>query len=285
MLVPNPRDTDYICRQITRYKPSTLVNVPSLFFLLLANPKFKTLDHSNLDDCVSAAAPFPEEAQRELEAIVGRGKLLEVYGMTETSPLTVMNPSKSKRKLGHIGLPILNTRLKLVEPQTGEEVGIGQPGEICVKGPQVMIGYHNKPAETESAIDGDGFMHTGDVGIMDEEGYIKLVDRTKDMIIVSGFKVFSKKVEEALAEHPAVEMIALVGIQNPERPGSELVKAFITIAPGYRGEIDDDDLKQDILTFAQKRLAPYEVPKQIEIRSELPLTAVGKIDKKQLRQS
>lgn len=285
VLVPNPRDTDYICRQITRYKPSTLVNVPSLFFLLLANPKFKTLDHSNLDDCVSAAAPFPEEAQRELEAIVGRGKLLEVYGMTETSPLTVMNPSKNKRKLGHIGLPILNTGLKLVEPQTGEEVGIGRPGEICVKGPQVMIGYHNKPAETESAIDGDGFMHTGDVGIMDEEGYIKLVDRTKDMIIVSGFKVFSKKVEEALAEHPAVEMIALVGIQNPERPGSELVKAFITIAPGYRGEIDDDDLKQDILTFAQKRLAPYEVPKQIEIRSELPLTAVGKIDKKQLRQS
>ncbi|MFH1135047.1 MAG: AMP-binding protein [Pseudomonadota bacterium] len=283
VLVPNPRDTDHICSQMTKYKPRVLVNVPSLYFLLLANPKFKEVDHSQLEICISAAAPFPEEAQRELESIVGRGKLLEVYGMTETAPLTAMNPSKGRKKLGSIGLPLLNTDLKLLEPGTGREVGIGEPGEICVRGPMVMSGYHKKPDETALAIDADGYMHTGDVAVQDEEGYLRIVDRTKDMIIVGGFKVFSKKVEETLSEHPAVEMIALVGTSQPDRPGSETVKAYVTIAPGYEYGGDEAALKADILKMAKERLAPYEVPKVIEIRKELPLTTVGKIDKKQLR--
>ena len=281
VLIPNPRDTDHICNEIAKYQPSTLVNVPSLFQMLLANPRFKTLDHSRLLTCICAAAPFPEESQKEFEEIVGHGKLMEVYGMTETAPLTVMNPAANKKKLGTIGLPILNTEIKLVDPTTRNEVPIGEPGEICVRGPQVMVGYYNKPKETAAAIDAEGFMHTGDVAIMDEEGYLRIVDRTKDMIIVGGFKVFSKRVEEIMAGHPAIEMIATIGMANPQRPGSEIVKAYITRSANADSE--EEALKAEIFAFAREKLAPYEVPKVIEFRDELPLTTVGKIDKKVLR--
>ncbi|MBN1881620.1 MAG: AMP-binding protein [Deltaproteobacteria bacterium] len=282
ILVPNPRDTKYITSQIKKYRPTTLVNVPSLYQLLMADPDFRNLDHSNITSCLSSAAPFPEESQKELEAIVGKGKLVEAYGMSETSPLIASNPYKGKRKLGSIGVPILNTDVKLVDPATGKEVGIGEPGEICVKGPQVMVGYYKKPEETKNAIDKDGYMHTGDVAIMDDEGYLKIVDRTKDMIIVGGFKVFSVKVEDVLSEHPAVDLIATIGLPNPERPGSEIVKAFIQLKPEYV-EKDSDALKEDITTYARERLTPYETPKVIEFLDEIPLTAVGKINKKVLR--
>jgi long-chain acyl-CoA synthetase len=283
VLIPNPRDTDHICAELVKYKPTSLVNVPSLFLMLIDNPKFKTLDFSNLDTCISAAAPFPEEAQKKLEDIVGKGKLLEVYGMTETSPLTTMNPYKGKKKLGSIGLPLLNTDIRLLEPGTGREVEVGQPGEICVKGPQIMVGYYNKPEETKMVIDKDDYLHTGDVAVQDEEGYLRIVDRTKDMIIVGGYKVFSRKVEEVLSEHPAIGAVALIGILNPERPGSELVKAYITMNPGYQFDGNEEALKGEIFNFAKAKLAPYEIPKTIEIRKELPLTSVGKVDKKVLR--
>jgi long-chain acyl-CoA synthetase len=283
VLIPNPRDTDHICKELAKYRPTALVNVPSLFQMLIANPKFKELDHSNLDRCISAAAPFPEDSQRELENIVGQGKLLEVYGMTETSPLTTMNPSMGEKKLGSIGLPLMNTDIRLVDPDTGKVAAVGEPGEICVKGPMVMPGYYNKPEETRLVFDSDGYFHTGDVAVQDEEGYLRIVDRTKDMIIVGGFKVFSTKVEEVLTEHPAIDMIALIGLPNPERPGSELVKAFVTIRPDYTFDGDEEALKVDILKMAKDRLTPYEVPKYVEIRKELPLTTVGKVDKKILR--
>jgi long-chain acyl-CoA synthetase len=202
--------------------------------------------------------------------------------MSETSPLIASNPFKGKRKLGSIGLPLLNTDVKLMDPVTGKAVGVGEPGEICVKGPQVMVGYYKKPEETKLAIDKDGYMHTGDVAIMDEEGYLRIVDRTKDMIIVSGFKVFSVKVEDVLSKHPAIDMIATVGVPNPERPGSEIVKAFIQLKPEYAGK-DKDELTKDITSLAREKLTPYEVPKVIEYMDELPLTAVGKMDKKRLR--
>lgn len=283
VLIPNPRDTEHICKELAKYRPTALVNVPSLFQMLIANPEFKKLDHSNIETCVSAAAPFPEESQRELESVVGRGKLCEVYGMTETSPLTAMNPFRGKKKLGSIGLPLLNTDITLKDPDTGKVVELGQPGEICVKGPQVMQGYYELPEETALVFDEDGYFHSGDVAVQDEEGYLRIVDRTKDMIIVSGFKVFSKKVEEVLCEHPAIEMVALIGIPNPDRPGSELVKAMVTVMPGYDFGGDEDALKADILKMAKEKLSPYEVPKLIDVREELPLTAVGKVDKKVLR--
>jgi len=282
VLIPNPRDTAHICKGIKKYKPTVLVNVPSLYQILLKDPEFKTLDHSELDICISAASPFPKESQEQLESIVGSGKLLEVYGMTETSPLTVMNPSEGTKKLGHIGIPILNTEFKLEDPDTGQEVPLGEAGEICVKGPMVMKGYLNKPEETEKAIDKDGYMHTGDVGIMDEEGYVRIVDRTKDMIIVGGFKVFSTKVEDVISKHPAIDSMALIGIDNPDRPGSEIVKAFIKLTPEYESK-DKEAIKQEIIEFAKENCSPYEIPKLIEFSEELPLTAVGKIDKKVLR--
>ncbi|MFX1325270.1 MAG: AMP-binding protein, partial [Promethearchaeota archaeon] len=253
--------------------------------LLINTRKFKRLDHSKLDICISAASPFPVESQKQLESMVGEGKLLEVYGMTETSPLTTMNPYKGKRKLGSIGLPLLNTELKLVDPETGKEVPLGEPGEICVKGPQVMKGYYNKPEETKKAIDEDGYMHTGDVAIMDEEGYLRIVDRTKDMIIVGGFKVFSAKLEDSLTKHPAIDMVATVGIPNPERPGSEIVKAFIQLDPSFEYDGNEEALKEDIIAFARENCAPYEVPKLLEISEELPLTVVGKVNKLLLRKS
>ena len=153
--------------------------------------------------------------------------------MTETSPLTTMNPDKGERKLGSIGLPLLNTDIRLVDPGTGREVAVGEPGEICVKGPQVMAGYYNNPDETRQVFDADGYLHTGDVAVQDEEGYLRIVDRTKNMIIVGGFKVFSKKVEEVLVEHPAIDMIAIIGLPDPERPGSEHVKAVVALKPDF----------------------------------------------------
>ncbi len=283
ILIPNPRDSDHIIKELAKYKPSVLANVPSLYQILMKNPKFKELDHSQLKYCVSAAAPFPEESQREFEAIVGKGKLIEAYGMTETSPLSASNPSRGVKKLGSIGLPLNNTEVKLVDPSTGKDVPVGEPGEICVKGPMVMKGYFNKPEETKNAIDSDGFMHTGDVGVMDEDGYMKIVDRTKDMIIVGGFKVFSAKLEDTLTKHLAIGMVATVGVDNPERPGSEIVKAFIQLDPEYDYDGNEDALKKNITEFAKENCSPYEVPKIIEIVKELPLTTVGKVDKKSLR--
>jgi long-chain acyl-CoA synthetase len=189
----------------------------------------------------------------------------------------------AKKKLGTVGVPFLNVETKLVDPDTGEEVPLGKAGEICVRGPVVMQGYYNRPEETQNAIDQDGYMHTGDVAIMDEDGFMRLVDRTKDMINVGGYKVFSSKVEETIARHPAIGMIALVGVENRQRPGSELVKAFLQLDPSHSHKGDESALKEDIIRFARENCSPYEVPRMIEIIEELPLTAVGKIDKKALR--
>jgi long-chain acyl-CoA synthetase len=282
VLIPNPRDTDHIINEIEKYRPNALANVPTLYQMLLKNPKFKEIDPTIIQDVISAAAPFPKESQQILESVIGKGKLIELYGMTETSPLSAGNPSKGKKKLGHVGLPLSNTDFKIVDPETKKEVPLNEPGELCVRGPMVMQGYHNKPEETKKAIDGDGFMHTGDIGVMDDEGYVKIVDRSKDMIIVGGYKVFSTKLEDKLSEHPAVHLVATIGLPNPDRPGSELVKAYIQIDPDYEYK-HKDSLKNDIIKFARENCAPYEVPKFIEFVEELPLTTVGKINKKALR--
>jgi long-chain acyl-CoA synthetase len=245
--------------------------------------EFKELDHSKLRLCISVASPFPKESQIELENIIGKNKLLEVFGMTELSPIATMNPYLGKKKLGTIGMPIQNVQLKIIDPIDETPVPLGENGEILVKGPLVMKGYYNKPEETANAIDKDGYMHTGDIGLMDEDGYITIVDRKKDMIIVGGFKVFSTKIEDILSKHPAIGMIALIGEPNPDRPGSEIVKAFIQINPNFRHNGTEGDLKENINSFARKNCAPYEVPKIIEFVSSLPLTSVGKIDKKTLR--
>ncbi len=283
ILVPNPRDTNHICEEIRHRKPSFMANVPTLYQMLMTNPKFRRLDLSTLKVCISGAAPFPKESQAELEEIIGKGKLLEVYGMTETSPVSTMNPALGKKKLGSVGLPFFNTEVKIVDAFSGEEVPVGEAGELCIRGPLVMRGYHNKPEETRNALDGDGYMHTGDIGVMDEEGYIRIVDRAKDMIIVGGYKVFSSKVEDVLSAHPAIAVMALIGVDHPEKPGSEIVKACIQLAPDHEYDGDEEALKKDILSFAREKCAPYEVPKIVTFMDEIPLTTVGKVDKKTLR--
>ncbi|ACL04348.1 AMP-dependent CoA ligase/synthetase [Desulfatibacillum aliphaticivorans] len=283
MMLPDPRNVNMIMDFLEKEKPYIFGNVPSIYYMLLAQPRFKTIDHSSLAQCVSAAAPFPVDSQKQLEAVIGQGKLIELYGMTETTGVAVMNPLHGAKRLGAVGLPLPNTDVKIVDTATGEEAPLGEPGEILVRNPMIMQSYFKKPEETRKAVDSEGFMHTGDVGFMDEDGYITLVDRTKDMLIVSGFKVFSKKVEDIMADHPAIEIMALIGAPNPDRPGSELAKAFVTLDAEYAFDGDREALKADIIAFAKEHLAPYEVPKEIEIIEEMPLTSVGKLDKKVLR--
>jgi acyl-CoA synthetase (AMP-forming)/AMP-acid ligase II len=284
ILIPDARNVEHYCQEFARYRPTLMTNVPSLYQMLLDEPMFRTLEFSQLRVCISGAAPIPVEAFRTLEALVGAGKVVEVYGMTEASPLLTMNPRKGLKKIGSVGIPIQNTHLKLVDLDTGaNEVALGEEGEVIARGPQVMKGYYNKPEETAHALrdfQGEPWFHTGDVGKMDEDGYLTIVDRTKDMINVSGYKVFSKEVETTLYENPSIEFCAVVGTQDPERPGSEIVKAMIQLRADC---IDKDEIEKEIMHHCRDNMAPYKRPKIIEFVDELPLTSVGKVDKKALR--
>ncbi|MHA1803934.1 MAG: AMP-binding protein, partial [Promethearchaeota archaeon] len=280
LLIPNPRDTSHMIKLIEKWKPQIIVNVPTLYLMLIQDPKFRKLDLSSVRVYVSGAAPFPSESIKEFESIVGEHKLLEVYGMTEASPIVTMNPYLGKRKIGWVGVPVSNTEVKIVDvSDKTKEVPLGEAGEIAVKGPQVFKGYWNKPEETKNALK-EGFFYTGDVGMMDEDGFIKIVDRTKDMIIVSGFKVFSKEVDDKMNKHPLIELASCVGVPDPERPGSELVKLFVKLNEGIQ---PTEEVKQDILNYARENLAKYKVPKIIEFVPNIPLTVIGKVDKKALR--
>lgn len=286
VLIPNPRDTKHIVNEMGKYKPTILVNVPSLYMMLVEEPGFHKLDHSGLSFCLSGASPFPVESIRELEAIVGSNKVLEVYGLTEASPIITMNPRHGRKKVGTVGVPVAGTHVRLVDLETGtSQVPVGQEGELIASGPQIMKGYLNKPEETAIALrehDGRIWLHTGDVGRMDEDGFFSIVDRTKDMLSVGGFKVFSKEVEEKLYEHQAIEFCAIIGVPNLKRPGSEIVKLVVQTRQSYRNR-PEDQLREDILEFARQNVSPYKVPKIIEFVDTLPMTAVGKVDKKALR--
>ncbi len=285
ILIPNPRDTKHIVKEMARYQPTILVNVPSFYMILMEEPGFRKLDFSRINFCLSGASPFPVESIRELERIVGQGKVLEVFGMTEASPIVTMNPHKGRKKVGTVGLPISNTRVRLMDLGTGStDVSPGEEGEIVVAGPQVMKGYFNKPEETALALrehERDIWLHTGDVARMDEDGFFTIVDRAKDMLNVGGFKVFSREVEEKLYEHPGIEFCAIIGVPNQKRPGSELVKLVVQPAETHRQDLDK--LQRDILDFSRVHFAPYKVPKFIEFIDAMPLTAVGKVNKRQLR--
>lgn len=286
VLIPNPRDAKHIVKEMAKYRPTYLFNVPSLYMILVDEPDFHRLDFSKLIFCVSGASPFPVESIRQLEAVIGEGKVLEAYGMTETSPAVTMNPAKGKKKIGSVGVPISNTRVRLVDLDTGAgQVPLGEEGELIVLGPQVMKGYLNKPQETAIALrehDGEVWLHTGDVARMDEDGYFSIVDRAKDMLSVGGFKVFSRELEEKLYEQPAIEFCAIIGVPNPKRPGSDTVKLVVQPKQEFK-EKDPELLKADILAFARDNFAPYKIPKIIEFIDNMPLTPVGKVDKKALR--
>ncbi len=285
-LIPDPRNTDHFCREIDQNNATVVANVPTLYQMLLDNPRFRAIDFSMLKICLSGAAPFSVKAINAFEKVVGKGKVLEVYGMTETSPLVTMNPLEGTKKIGSVGIPIQNTAVKLVDTETGtREVAPGEAGEVIVRGPQVMKGYHNQPEETAHALrefQGEKWLYTGDVAKMDEDGFFYIVDRTKDMLIVSGYKVFSREVEETLYQHPDIEFCAIVGVPDPDRPGSERVKAVIQLKSAAKQK-DPETVKSGITAFCRENLVPYKIPKIVELVDEMPLTAVGKVEKKALR--
>ena len=206
--------------------------------------------------------------------------------MTETSPIVTMNPRRAKKKIGSVGLPLPSTCVRLVDLETGErQVPVGEEGEIIVCGPQVMQGYLNNPGETKIALrdhDGTVWLHTGDVGRMDEDGFFTIVDRTKDMLNVGGFKVFSRELEEKLYEHPAIELCAIIGIPNPKRPGTDQVRLVVQLRQAYKHK-DKKEVEADIMAFARENFSPYKVPRIIDFVDEMPLTTVGKVDKKSLK--
>ena len=284
IVIANPRDTDHMIDEITKRKPTSFGNVPTLFLLLQRNPKTKKIPAAILDNIslwVSGAAPFPAEAVKNFEKdFHTENKFVEVYGMTESAVLVTVNPAKGEKKIGTVGLPLPDTDVKLVDVETGEEVEIGKPGEICLKGPQITRRYYNKSEATAKTWI-EGWLHTGDVGVFDDQGYLKIVDRTKDMLVVSGFKVYSVHVEDILTKHPDIQLAAIIGIPDPDRPGSEIVKAVVQLKQGIQLS---NAIKENISKFAQENLAKYEIPKIWEFREELPTTLVGKVLKKALRE-
>jgi len=277
--VPNPRDSHFLIEAMKSYKPDFLVNVPTVYYELMKTPGFRALDHKNLKWCLSAAAPFPEESIGELEAVIGEGNFIELYGMTETSPVTCCNPRYGVKKPGSIGLPMPDTDFILIDPETGQPAKPGEPGEIAIKGPQVMREYFEKPQETANVFR-NGWLHTGDVARMDEDGYFYIVDRLKDMVIVSGFKVFTRELDEVLMKHPDVSQAASIGLPDPERPGSERVACAIVLKPGAE---KSEAQKQKIVQYLKENVAPYKIPKLIEFMDQLPTSGVGKILKREIK--
>jgi long-chain acyl-CoA synthetase len=278
--IPNPRDIDFIIKTINAEKPNGIINVPTIFLELLKQPGFRALDFSSVEWFVSGAAPFPPEYINEFEQVVGKGKLVEVVGMTETTPVLTSLPRYGMKKAGSVGIPYPDTEVRLIDPETGKPAPQGEPGELVAKGPQVFtLGYHNKPEETANTLR-DGWIYTGDVCTMDEDGYFYVVDRLKDMVNVSGFKVFTRTVDDTLMEHPDIDMAATIGLPDPNKPGSEIVATAIVLKPGVE---KSEAEREKILAYMKEKVAPYKVPKRIDFMDTLPTSAVGKILKRELR--
>jgi acyl-CoA synthetase (AMP-forming)/AMP-acid ligase II len=278
--VANPRDIAGVINLIKTHKPNVLCNVPTIYIELARQPAFKEIDFSNLDYCLSAGAPFPIENIKELESIIGQGKVIELLGMTETCPILTGLPRYGMKKAGSAGIPFCDTEIKVVDPETKKIVPQGESGEMVARGPQVFTkGYHNKPEETANTLR-DGWIYTGDIVRMDEDGYFWMVDRLKDMVNVSGFKVFTRELDDIIAAHPDVAMAATVGIPDPNRPGSELVATAVVLKPGVE---KSDKTSASIIEFIKTREAPYKIPKKLVFMDALPTSSVGKILKRELR--
>lgn len=273
VLIANPRDFDKVLKTINRTKPTLFPGVPTLYVALLNNPNLSSTQMGSIRACISGAAPLPVEVQEQWERVTG-GKLVEGYGLSETSPSTHGNPLEGLRKIGTIGIPLPDTECKLVDVDNPKkEVAAPGPGELCIKGPQIMQGYWNRPEETAEVLR-DGWLHTGDVAEIDEDGYFKIVDRKKDMIIVGGFNVYPRDVEEILYQNPKVLEAAVAGI--PDKKSGELVKAYVVLKPGVSLTAEELD------GFCRERLTAYKVPKAYEFRAELPKTMVGKVLRRML---
>lgn len=278
VVVPDPRDTAHIletlhCEHITLYP-----GVPAMYIAIINHPRVTEYNLRSIKACLSGGSALPVEVAQKFDEITG-GRLVEGFGMSESSPVTHANPIKGRVKYGSIGIPIPSTEAAIVALEPDESghykfLGIGEEGELVVRGPQVMKGYYNNLEETAKTIDADGWLHTGDIARMDEDGYFYIVDRKKDLIIAGGYNVVPREVEEVLFMHPKVMEAAVVGVPDPKR--GETVKAFIVLKEGQTATAEE------IREFCKEHLAPYKVPTLVEFRKELPKTQVGKVLRRML---
>jgi len=271
LLIPNPRDLDGLIKEMGKYKPSFIPAVNTLFNGLVHKDSFADLDFSNLKASIGGGMSVLPSVAKEWHKITGL-PIVEGYGLSETSPVVAFNPMTIAEFTGKIGIPAPSTDVVLIDEEENV-VALGDRGEICVKGPQVMIGYQNRPEETTESFTASGYLKTGDIGIMDEKGFIKIVDRKKDMILVSGFNVYPNEIEEAMSEHPAVVECGAIGVPNDER--GEEPKLFVV----KKGDVTEKEL----LEYGKKQLTGYKRPRHIQFVDELPKSNVGKILRKELR--
>ena len=270
ILIPDPRNIPLFVRAIKKFKFEIFIGLNSLFVALLENKDFKKLDFSKLRMTLSGGMALMESVANDWQAATGC-IVSEGYGMTESSPVISMNPSGFE-KIGTAGIPIPGTDIKVID-ENGVEQEVGGVGELCVRGPQVMAGYWQREEQTAKVIV-DGWLHTGDIVTVDEDGYIKIVDRLKDMIIVSGFNVYPNELEQALTLHPAVSQCAAIGVADNK--AGEVVKMFVV-------STDSELTEAQVIDFCKENMAGYKVPKFVEFRNELPMTNVGKVLRKDLK--
>lgn len=271
ILIPNPRDIPGFIKTLQKTEFTGFVGLNTLFVALCAQDDFRALDFSKLKLTVSGGMALTKAAFDEWKAVTGC-EVAEGYGMTETSPVVSFNPT-TRIKQGTIGMPVANTNCKVIDEE-GNDLPLGEPGELCVKGPQVMKGYWQRPEATQETMTHDGWLKTGDMAIINEDGYLKIVDRKKDMIIVSGFNVYPNEVEDVIVSHKDIIEAAAIGIPDPK--SSEAVKVFVVRSNPSLTE-------KDVVAFARENLTAYKVPRIVEFRDELPKTNVGKILRRELR--
>jgi len=271
-LITNPRDIKGFVKELKAVDFNVLTGVNTLFNGLLNHPDFKTIDFSNFAFALGGGMAVQRGVAERWKEVTGT-TLIEAYGLTETSPAACMNPMDLKEFNGKIGLPISSTEVS-IQDDDWNELDLGEQGEICIRGPQVMRGYWARPKETSNVLSNDGWLHTGDIGFMDENGFVQIVDRKKDMILVSGFNVFPNEVEEVIADHPGVVEVGVIG--KPDEHSGEVVMAVVVKS--------DESLTEEALRdFCRKGLTSYKVPKSIIFTDELPKTNVGKILRRELR--
>ena len=260
---------------IHKERPTIFPGVPTMYQAINTMEGVHKFDLSSIKYCISGAAPLPLEVMRRFKELTG-AKLVEGYGLTEASPVTHANPLEGVIKEGSIGIPFPDTDSKVVDLETGEDLPVGEAGELCVKGPQVMKGYWNMEDETKKVLTEDGWLKTGDIARMDEDGYFFIVDRKKDMIIAGGYNIYPRDIDEVLFTHPKVLDAVAVGVPDPYR--GETVKAFVVLKPG------ETATEEEIIAYCRERLARYKVPKLVEFRDELPKSLIGKVLRKVLRE-